>query len=678
MLIFSLTSNAQSFYGPAGAITDNAQTEFSLSIASLNGSALKNTYGLESIELNLQHNYLQDISIALMAPDGSSSILVNNQGGNTTYYTQTIFHDNASLDIQAAGTIQSPYTGTFKPVTPLGNLNNFQTGIGTWRLLITDNSPLNTGNLISWKLNFSSNVPGITDTFSSNIPIVLLNTIHQVTNHDSQIVGSIKIIDHQGSVRNRLTDSIFTFFGKTNIKDHGQQSINFPQRSFSIELLDSTLNDTTVEIMGMPKESDWLLLNTWNDRSFVRNPLMYHLFQEMGHYATRFRFCEVFLNGSYQGIYQFTEKIKRDPQRVAIAKLKDTDLAGDSLTGGYIFKHDYVVDTSGWLSDVAPPACPNNYTRFQYVYPSRKNIHTIQADYLRHWVDSLEFLLFNANVYHPQEGYSKYLDLNSFADYLICNEFAWNGDGFSKSMFFYKHRDSIHTKLFAGPVWDFDWSLKKMPWINDSIDVWSYNTTPCNNLQATLPWHSILMQDSTFRNLVRCRYNYFRTNILSEAAVFNYIDQTEAAVDEAQIRHYTKWPTWGQSLGTPEQLPYANNMTEELDTLKAMISRRLQWMDLHLPGVCLGANSVSTSQVLEQDILVYPNPTRNLVYVRSSEPIQSIRLYNVLGETIYSSQTLQTTTENNYQLILPPLHLGVYVMQIQQKHRTQNRRIIIN
>lgn len=147
--------------------------------------------------------------------------------------------------------------------------------------------------------------------------------------------------------------------------------------------MDSTLHDTAVALLGMPKESDWLLMNTWNDRSFIRNPLMYQLFSAMGHYATRFRFCEVFINGSYEGIYQFTEKIKRDPQRINISKLKATDVAGDSLTGGYVFKHDYVIDSSGWLSDVAPAACANNKTRYPYVYPDRDNIQPAQATYIR-------------------------------------------------------------------------------------------------------------------------------------------------------------------------------------------------------------------------------------------------------------------------------------------------------
>lgn len=285
--------------------------------------------------------------------------------------------------------------------------------------------------------------------------------------------------------------------------------------------------------------------------------------------------------------------------------------------------------------------------------------------------------MFGNNVYDPQSGYAKYIDLNSFADYLICNEFAWNGDGFAKSMFFYKDRDSKNNKLFAGPVRDFDWALKKMPWINVSIDVWSYITNVCNNLQATLPWHSVLMQDSTFRNIVRCRYNEFRQNILAQASINQWIDQTVATLNEAQLRHYTKWPTWGQSMGTPEQMPYSTSMQAELDTLKAMIGRRLQWMDLHLPGVCINTTASSGVTKYANGIVIYPNPATDQIQIQSESPMQTIRIVDVTGKLIYSS----TVGSNPYHVLLPlpdQLHPGMYILCVDQPHQTSYHKLKIN
>ena len=91
----------------------------------------------------------------------------------------------------------------------------------------------------------------------------------------------------------------------------------------------------------MPTENDWVLLSNYNDKSFTRNLLAQHLFQEMGHYAPRSTLCEVVVDDAYQGIYVFVEKIKQDNDRVDIATLNPNENAGDSLTGGYILQLNY-------------------------------------------------------------------------------------------------------------------------------------------------------------------------------------------------------------------------------------------------------------------------------------------------------------------------------------------------
>jgi hypothetical protein len=51
----------------------------------------------------------------------------------------------------------------------------------------------------------------------------------------------------------------------------------------------------------------------------------------MGEYSPRAQLCEVIIDSTYKGIYLFSEKIKRDKNRVDIAKLEPDDNAGDKL-----------------------------------------------------------------------------------------------------------------------------------------------------------------------------------------------------------------------------------------------------------------------------------------------------------------------------------------------------------
>lgn len=665
---------AQTYIGNGGAIFDDSTSIFTQNVTGILTDKLRPEYGLQSVEINVTHGYLQNLEIALMTPDGTYLTLVRHKGGNTDYYTNTVFTDTASINIQVASNGMTPFTGSFQPKENLGRINNYQKGTGDWKLFVFDHAINNTGTLINWKLNFGPNAPGITDTFSSNIPVLYLNTFNQDINDSNKIPAILKIIDNNGNARNKAKDSMFQYYGKLKIKSRGHYSQNFPQKSYSIELNDENNNDTSVSLLGMPNESDWVLMNTWNDRSFIRNPLMYYIFKNMGNYATRFAFCEVYLNGEYVGIYQLTEKIKRDSSRVNISKLKSTDLAGDSLSGGYIFKHDYVTDTLGWLSDVAPDACPTNFGRYQYEYPSFDKIKTEQATYIRTYVDTIEKRLFSTDFKDSTNGYRKFIDAPSFADYLICNEFAWNGDGFAKSFYMHKDKDSKDNKLHAGPIWDFDWSLKKMPWISDSIKVWSYTTSTCNNLQATLPWHDIMMKDEYFKNLVRCRYENFRTTILSQASINNFIDSTVAILNEAQVRHYLRWPTWGVSTGTPEKQPYSANMQQELDTLKAMIGRRLIWLDYKLPGVCYPL-SVSNSNVENQQVNLFPNPSQGSFTIEVNEEIYEIKITNSLGQIVHrkdfpNKNSTKVTIEFKEKS-------GMYFVLIKTKNQFINSKIII-
>ena len=97
----------------------------------------------------------------------------------------------------------------------------------------------------------------------------------------------------------------------------------------------------------MPIENDWILYAPYSDKALMRNFLTFDLGRKMGHYSPRTVYCELVINGDYKGIYILMEKIKRDNDRVDIAKLDSDDLAGDSLTGGYIIKIDKYTGTGG-------------------------------------------------------------------------------------------------------------------------------------------------------------------------------------------------------------------------------------------------------------------------------------------------------------------------------------------
>ena len=281
---------------------------------------------------------------------------------------------------------------------------------------------------------------------SSKLPLVILQT-GGLPISDNRIEAQLRIIDNPAGQPNRPDDPP-AYTGATSIRLRGNYSASLPQKPYALELHGTDGQDTSAALLGMPKEEDWILLATWNDKSFVRNSLMFELARRSGHWAPRTRHVEVLLNGQYQGIYVFCEKIKRDANRVDIKKLNPDDNELPALDGGYIFKHDYGWDfiTDNWR----PKFCSDRVLNFEWDYPKPEEITPEQRNYLVSYVDQMEKALFSPGFADSLSGYRAFLDLPSWVDYFLLSEFSGNVDAYKKSMFFHKDRGgllSVHHVL---------------------------------------------------------------------------------------------------------------------------------------------------------------------------------------------------------------------------------------
>jgi hypothetical protein len=184
---------------------------------------------------------------------------------------------------------------------------------------------------------------------STNIPLVIIDTKGNTIVDEPMVNATMKIIDNGPGKMNHPYDAS-VFNGPIGIEYRGSYSLLFPQKSYGFETRDVNGNSMNVSLLGFPEENDWILLAHYDDKSFVRNTLAYTLFEEMGHYATRSKFCEVIVNDQYMGIFTLIGKIKRDKNRVKISKMDPTDNAGISLIGGYIFKIDNMDGEITWDS----------------------------------------------------------------------------------------------------------------------------------------------------------------------------------------------------------------------------------------------------------------------------------------------------------------------------------------
>jgi hypothetical protein len=453
---------------------------------------------------------------------------------------------------------------------------------------------------------------------SSDLPIIIIDTYGHEIPDDPKINAGMKIIDNAPGERNSLTDAP-VFDGPIGIEIRGSSSQLFPKKSYGLETWDAESNDIDVSLLGMPAESDWILNANYTDKTLCRNALAYQVSQNMGHYATRYKFVEVMINEDYKGIYLFSEKIKRNANRVDVAKLKGDQNTGDPLTGGYIFKIDKTTGSGGdgWTSDFPPAAHSSGQTIFfQYEYPKSENITNEQKQYIRNYVNDFETALAGPDFANPENGFRKYIIEDTFIDYFLVNEVSKNVDGYRLSTFLHKQRESIGGKLRIGPVWDYD-----IDWHNanycagDELEGWAYQF-PCEDDLWQVPfWWERLLQDTTFANKLKCRWTALRGNILSDNWFDEYFDSVALLLDEPQERNFIRWPIPDQYVW-PNPWPYPATYAEEMSSLKAWIHFRLAWMDANLPGNCynLGLKPEASRAVIQ----IYPNPANDLIYISTA------------------------------------------------------------
>jgi hypothetical protein len=518
---------------------------------------------------------------------------------------------------------------------------------------------------IAGKDNLYRQVPDwfipVSEFKSSNLPVVVVNTKpgEEIMN-EPKIMADMKIIfNGKGKISN-VSDPGNIYTGKAGIEIRGKYSASLPQKPYGFETRDRAGNNLDVAILGMPEENDWILTANYNDKVFLRNFLAFELFRKMGHYAPRTAFCEAVVNDQYQGIYLLCEKIKQDKNRVDIAKLNIGENSGDNLTGGYIFVNDYYTESDSWQSKYSPLNRPGGDVHFVYYDPEPDELSTPQKAYLKDYVDSFEDILYSSGFKDHSKGYRAYLDINSFADYFIIGEVSRNVDAYKKSRFYFKDKDSNRGLIHSGPPWDFDWAWKDIT--EDCIHFnqtdgsgWAYRVNDCIDWPIPPSWEIRLLEDDEFANKINARYFKLRKTILGEPYLYHVIDSVASLLNEAQVRHYRKWPILGINVGTGEYGEQPGTFDGEIDKFKGWISRRLAWLDTNMVG-----DSISNEEY-PAIIRVFPNPAETTIHVESDEAITRTTIFGLTGNSILDNTgNLEFATSIDITQFKP----GLYIIRI--------------
>ena len=468
--------------------------------------------------------------------------------------------------------------------------------------------------------------------FDSTLPLVIIHTFGQDIPHDKKVTVCARIIETNGSHSPLLSPADFD--GRCDLNIRGNTSLRYPKHSYHLKTKDDAHEPLKVPLLGLPKESDWVLYAPYPDKTLIRDVLAYEISNKMGRWAARTRFVELFLNESgknlserdYQGVYVLVEKIKRGKHRIPLEKLTPEDNAEPNITGGYIFKKDHVDRASldevnvggyprggfggggwsrpylsgpgsfpgareGFLPSTGPDYQNGGYRGFPgltasrnpiaftssqgslffYVEPKADEITAAQRAWLTRYVNQFEAVLYGPNFKDPNTGYAAYIDAGSFIDHHLLVEVMKNVDGFRFSAFYSKDRGG---KITMGPIWD-----------------WSLSGGLVSGKQGYLPehwywpqlddqqysWFRRLFEDPDFAQRYVDRWGEIRTNQFAVASLRARIDELARFLDAAQARNFRRWPILGEPI-------YPNNFVgasydDEVNYLQQWLHRRIQWID---------------------------------------------------------------------------------------------------
>ena len=250
------------------------------------------------------------------------------------------------------------------------------------------------------------------------------------------------------------------------IKGRGNTSWGWPKKPYRLKFNDK------VKPFGLTAGKSWVLLSNYNTGSMLTNPLAMKMSQLIDAPAANHMIpVELYINGSYAGSYDFTEKIGFGNNSI------DAD-----ETLGYLLTLDVMYDEP-YKFKSSPIVLPANFKEPDLTTwdpaTRQERFDEVQADFNRSM----------AAIYNKTDDVGDLIDLESIAQFLFVQDFTNNCEvNWPKSVYCYKEDlSNPDAKLVFGPEWDFDWAFG-----------YNYTSTYCDDGQYGVNIQNNTLEGSTF------------------------------------------------------------------------------------------------------------------------------------------------------------------------------------
>lgn len=380
----------------------------------------------------------------------------------------------------------------------------------------------------------------------TGLPVVIINTEDgkPVTSRDDWMNATIRI-QGMGSFEDLPTMV-------TEIRGRGNTTWEWPKKPYALKL------DSKASLLGMPKHKRWVLLANFMDRTMLRNRIAFKIAESTSlAWTPRNEIVELIFNGRHQGNYMLVEHIKEDKNRVNISD------------DGYILELDFHFNNEvQWISPHGQSYFSQNGIPFAVKFPDEDEITAQQLNWIKNYIDQAGQTLYGPDFCDPENGYRKFLDMQSFVDYWLVFELCINHELANPgSVFMYKDSD---TKLFAGPIWDFDWGT------------FSYQASPQAKGKLFMTeaiWYKQLFKDPEFLALAKERWNALKSAFDRIPEFLDREHERLALSAELNFRMWdpaeSRYMNGGNPINGDESLSYSS----AVERMRKILVERIQTLD---------------------------------------------------------------------------------------------------
>ena len=432
---------------------------------------------------------------------------------------------------------------------------------------------------------------------STNLPIVLINLNGAVVGTQDRVTARMTII-HNGDGGINYRDTVahpgqhIDYEGYVGIRYRGNTSYSYSaKKPYSFRPLDRPLEDggdwKKVSLLGMGKDSKWILLAPYADKSMIRDMFSFEIARPWMEYTPDGRFCEVLVDGIYYGVFILTEQVSQGKHRL---NLPDPGDEGDELTGGYLLevdRNDEVTFASSYYPVYSDgKQIKTRLIHFQYKFPDYEDLTVEQDQYIRCSIYRMESALSSEDYRDPEVGYRNYLDEMSFIDYQLAMELGHNVDGYRLSAKIFKSRDSVDPR-FKMVLWDMNLCYGNSNYYDGWLTTgWVYQSNDVLRPKAEMClvpfWWYRLNTDPEYTAQLKARWAQYRRSNLSDERWVATIDSLTnlLTVGGAEYRNTLAYPKWGEYVWPNYYI--ATGYADEIAYMKNWIRDRIAWMDEQL------------------------------------------------------------------------------------------------